>query len=199
MTSQKELPIGYDSIFLSEFFVTESNRFVYKAIINTQHKKPVILIGPKHSGKTHLAKTWLSDGIYIDCSLGKIDLLGQVITKRVVLDNIHEINSDTFINFLHIINLCNENGSSLVMTSRKEEFLTDIQDLTSRINASYKIIIPAPDAELIEIMMKKFCFDNKMTFNEKAWITLKEKKLVNTFADILRLKNNILVEKKWSL
>lgn len=188
----KQLSLPVDEEFLTkttEFFVTSCNEEAHKFLIDLYDPKNIpfsriVLIGPKASGKSRLAKMWVGNGLYINCRTDSLDIKIDKKYERVVVDNF-ELTDET--ELLHMINRCFDNGVVILLVgTSKIQF--KIHDLKSRVNASYQLQIFPPDDDLVLFMIQEMCFINKIKVNSGALDYIRSNVHFSTFTDLLSFK-----------
>lgn len=186
-----------------DFIVTNSNQEAFSWItqwISWRHHS-LLLIGPRHSGKTHLATIFqtLSSAIFIqETDLQTLDHLFSSGTTPFVLDPVHFQEEESF---LHFYNLCHEKQRKVLLTAETHptQWHIKLPDLSSRLRAIPCTTIEQPDDVLIRgILLKRFAdlqitisdpvLDYLVTHIERSYSTLQ-----NT---VLRLNDASLAEHK---
>ena len=143
------------NLAIEDYFVGISNKESYNILIKNSINNNFFLYGPNKSGKTHLGLIWKNkfNALKYDNNLDEI-----IHNKRNVLID------DIFINIIeedifHLINHCNLNNLKLLVTSHifLNEYIFEIEDLSSRLKTFINISIELPDDELlINLMIKLF-------------------------------------------
>ncbi len=154
------------------FFVSESNRKAW-GIINQWpdwHSHCLIISGPKHCGKTHLAHIWqeVSNAAYIP-SENAIDFISNNGNKNYIINGIESF-SGRDNELFHIYNLVKEKGGYLFITSESpmSDLKLTLPDLRSRIKSSMEIYIDAPDDELLEMVISKIFSDKQLRVHKNV-------------------------------
>jgi chromosomal replication initiation ATPase DnaA len=188
----KQLSLPVDEEFLTkttEFFVTGCNEEAHKFLIDLYDPKHVpfsriVLMGPKASGKSRLAKMWVGNGLYVNCRTDSLDIKVDRKYERAVIDNF-ELSDET--ELLHMINRCVDSGVVVLLVgTSKVQF--KIPDLQSRLNSAYQLQILPPDNDLVLMMIQEMCFLNKIKVNSTALDFIKHNINFSTFTDLLSFK-----------
>jgi chromosomal replication initiation ATPase DnaA len=147
-----------------DFIVTISNLEAYNSIKNYESwpQRRILVLGEGGSGKTHLCHIWqkLSNAKFFDGDL--ISCLSS--TNNIIIDGIENYSNEEI---FHLINHAAAQNKFLLMTgqSLKPFYLAD---LTSRINATAKILIKTPDEELLRIIIAKQLTDKQLKFDPEV-------------------------------
>jgi chromosomal replication initiation ATPase DnaA len=161
-----ELPVR-EALEREAFFVSPSNAIAL-ATVDRQEFWPnnkLVLVGPRGSGKTHMAHVWAMDRhaviIGVD-ELGHADIPMLASLKHVVVENADRIvglpnarATEDALFHLHNLTLA-EGGYLLVTASTAPKFwhLT-LPDLASRMQGTSVAKIDAPDDALLSAMLLK--------------------------------------------
>lgn len=148
---QYSLKFSLNQGYLPEdYIVTEANKEAYQVIM---HKQPwgvnpypnhILLIGPKSSGKTHLAHLWNCMSNQGFASSDRQHIGG-------IIDNIEEWKE---LDLLHYFNQRHEEHQPLLMTASKIPHF-NLPDLASRINSLRSVNLNMPDEEMVIILLQK--------------------------------------------
>lgn len=161
---------------VEEFIVTSANSLSFQKICqwpeswgHTAYPYFLLLIGPKQSGKTHLAHIWAQkSGARF---LSKV----SSISSNVIVDDIDEKGEK---DLLGIFNMCNEAKKYCLFTSSKFPNHFKLKDLVSRLKSIDVSHINTPDKETITIVLSK-------EFASKSLQV--EPKMVSLIADLIPL------------
>ncbi len=190
----KQLTLPVDEEFLSkstEFFVTRCNEEAYRSLTtqydptNIQFNR-IVLFGEASSGKSRLARIWLSDtkGLYLNCRADSLDVRVDKQYQKVVIDN-YELADEK--SLLHIINRCTDHNIVILLTT-STKIRCKIPDLQSRLNASYQIPIQKPDDEIVLLMFQEMFFINKIKVGASVIDHIKHHIHFNSFRGLLSFK-----------
>lgn len=132
-----------------DYIVTESNRLAHQIVMLTKpwgvdpYPHHLLLIGPKSSGKTHLAHLWSQK--FGEKFIAPSDNEGSVI------DDI-ELWQER--DLLHVFNEHHEEKKVLLMTASSNPNFK-LPDLQSRINSLRVAALAMPDEEMVMILLIK--------------------------------------------
>ncbi len=151
-----------------DFFVSQANNQAFEYLCqwpnwgDSIYAKILLLYGEFGSGKTHLVHIWqslscariLSPGSYSD-------------DKALILEDIDNLKQEYL---LHLINLAQENGQYLLLTSSVApvKLPFKLADLRSRILAIPSISITVPDQELLRAVLLKHLSDRQLKVSPAA-------------------------------
>lgn len=161
---------------IEEFIVTSVNSLSFQKICqwpeswsHAAYPYFLLLIGPKQSGKTHLAHIWAQkSGARF---LSKV----SSISSSVIVEDIDEKGEK---DLLSIFNMCNEAKKYCLFTSSKFPDHFKLKDLVSRLKSIDISHINTPDKETIKIVLSK-------EFASKSLQV--EPKMVSLIADLIPL------------
>jgi len=144
---------------LSSFFVNDTNNQAFSLVNKENLTENIFLIGPKKSGKSHLANIWKlnNDAIIFDNNID--DIIEK--NKNVLIDNLF-INLDEEIIF-HLINHCISNNLIILITSEINLFEHNfiIPDLLSRLKIFNHAKINNPDDEILINVLTKLLIEKQ--------------------------------------
>lgn len=158
---------------MEDFIVTDNNQEAFLRITDwmTWPYNTFLLIGPRHSGKTHLATIFhhLSAATFLnETGLQNSADLFSSGTTPFILDPVHIQRNEE--SFLHFYNLCMEKQRKLLLTSQTHPIQWDIKlpDLSSRLMAIPYATIEQPNDTLIRgILLKRFS-DLQITLSDSV-------------------------------
>lgn len=186
-----------------DFIVTPRNQDAFSWITQwmTWPHFSFLLLGPKHSGKTHLATIFhhLSSAMFIqEKDLDYPEALFSSPPHPFILDPLHLQEEEPF---LHFYNLCQENQRKLLLSaeSHPKHWKIKLPDLNSRLMAIPCMTIEEPDDILLQgILLKRFSdlqitisdvvLDYLMTHMERSYSALEK--------TVFRLNDASLTEQK---
>ena len=127
----------------------------------------LLLVGPKGSGKSHLAHVWASksNAVFIQAKdLGHLDInaLNEISKNNVILEALAAgVNEEVI---FHLYNLIKEHKTSLLMTSRDNvsDWAVQLPDLVSRLGAIQIAKIQQPDDQLFAAILLKLFSDRQI-------------------------------------
>jgi chromosomal replication initiation ATPase DnaA len=159
---QQRLPLGKaPSLTRQDFIVSPANAEAMEAV-DAWPAWPggrLALIGPKGSGKTHLAHIWAERVQATVLDRRKFDL-ASMVGRPVVVENADRRIADETL--FHLINMADA-GSGLLLTGRTPpiQWATDLPDLRSRLNALMVASLGPPDDVVLEgVLLKLFAERN---------------------------------------
>jgi chromosomal replication initiation ATPase DnaA len=136
-----------------DFIVSPAHEVIYASIIDCTkrwgvepYKSSLLLIGPKSSGKTHLAHIWshrFGSKFLSAEDLESMDAPGYII------EDISSFEEETL---LHIFNSINEAHKYLLLTAESSPSFA-LPDLRSRLNAVNTLHLDLPDEEMTKILL----------------------------------------------
>ena len=141
------------------FFVTPSNQTAF-ALVSAPHKWPehkLVLIGPKGSGKTHLARLFAdrNKATIIDGTA----LNGPFPDRPTVIEHADRLNPQAQEWLFHAHNRLRDAKAPLLLTARHSpvHWPITLRDLASRMQAATVVRIDPPDEALLAaVLMKQF-------------------------------------------
>ena len=170
--SQRPLDLKFKPALGSEdFFISACNQAAVSYLQTwTTWSHPACLIwGPEASGKTHLAHLWknLSQAHLLEggtLKLKDVEKHAQA-PQPLVIEHIEAILQQ--LHLLQIMNISQESGSPLLMTSRRppSQLPFDLPDLTSRLKGLVSLELLSPDDGLLTMLLLKLCHDQQLTIS----------------------------------
>lgn len=161
----------------------------------------VILVGPKSSGKTHLATIWqlrtgaaaLSADIGSDA--GRMAASGPVLFEDADRSSFDETA------FFHLINTVRQHESHLLITARSwpVSWEIELEDLKSRLKAATIVEIGEPDDQLLAKVLFKLFADRQLHVDDRVIdyiITRMERSLNAALTIVERLDHMALARGK---
>jgi chromosomal replication initiation ATPase DnaA len=155
-----------------DFFVSDANSEAVTAIDAWRDwpSRKMLLVGPKGSGKTHLAHVWATDAQaqIIDASSLDADLVADFVVTggNIALENIDRIATDADRQnaAFHLHNLVLAEGGSLLMTTGRAPSAApmSLPDLQSRIAGTQSVALAPPDDALLSTVMVKLFSDRQV-------------------------------------
>lgn len=161
---QLAFDMSFDPVYRWEnFYISSSNE---KAVTQIRQwprwQSPILLVqGPAHCGKTHLAHLWQQESRakFLDLEQTSLDALAQLIHDKpyVILEDIEHIRDE--VKLFHLFNLVHEHHGSLLVTARTppHQWSFKLPDLMSRCRALPVVGIQQPDDDLLHaLLIKRF-------------------------------------------
>ncbi len=163
-----DLPVRA-SLERGDFFVSDANATAVAAIDRPEDwpNGRLCLVGPKGSGKSHLANVWhlsTEAPIVSASSLAERDIPHLGDAPAVILEDIHLLPRDSERLAFHLINLAMAAGHRLLMTSRAapSQLNVVLPDLASRLQASGVAQLDEPDDTLFAQLLVKLFADRQV-------------------------------------
>lgn len=186
---QLSLPIVAEPADCSEFLMSNCNKNAYKLLIEQfplQYISPgrIMLIGPRMSGKTRLAKLWCENGLYINCERDELDFMFINSYSRIVIDNFHL--SDEY-QLFHTMNRCNDYGINLLLISNEKHNFR-LPDVISRLNGSLLVNIEAPDNEFCILVIQELSIMHKIKLTNTTLDYIRQRIHFNDFITLWRFR-----------
>lgn len=159
MSRQLRLKLQRPSSFRrQDLIVSAANAEAVRAIDNWRswHGGALALVGPGGSGKSHLGAVWAeaAKALVVDVPIG-MDDLARLQGKPLLMEHAERQDSEVL---FHLINRAGEEGSSLLLTSRRQPsaWPAGVPDLRSRLNALQVLELGPPDDEILAGALYKF-------------------------------------------
>jgi chromosomal replication initiation ATPase DnaA len=173
MARQLRLELRRQSSFRREdFIISPSNAAAVQTLDASPswHAGCLALVGPAGSGKSHLARGWARRAgaqvlvVGSDQPPGLNDLHD---TRPVLVENADQGAPDDLL--FHLINRAGLEGCSLLLTARTPPatWPTELPDLRSRLNALNVALLPEPDDEVLEGVLRKLFRDRSIKPSEE--------------------------------
>ena len=147
-----------------DFFVSEANALAVARIDapDTWPRNKLALIGPRGSGKTHLAHVWASETdaeVVPAAALGALDI-GKV-ASGIAIDDADRLPGDAETSLFHLHNRLGEEGLPLLLIGLEapSRWSVALPDLRSRLEATDVVRIEAPDDALLAAVLVKLFAD----------------------------------------
>ncbi|HEY2660777.1 MAG TPA: chromosomal replication initiator DnaA [Caulobacteraceae bacterium] len=143
-----------------DFIISPTSEAVVQALDAwpNWHAGCLALVGPAGSGKSHLARAWgRRAGAALLVAAGELPLsLTDLHDGRPVLieDADRGVADDTL---FHLINRAGAEGCGLLLTARQPPttWAAELPDLRSRLNGLTVALLPEPDDEVLEGVLRK--------------------------------------------
>lgn len=183
------------------FIEDETNEEALKWLMAWPHwpNSRLIISGGPACGKTHLAHLWLEyvHGYHIKSTeIQPRDLIQH--NKNFLIDPINDVIQDP--NWLFdFLNICTEVNASILIVSQSTDFnhMTDLKDLTSRLNAISSVKILQPGNLLLKKIIKKITDNLGISLNDTITdYIISHNKNIKTINNILEQANEISLRHK---
>lgn len=167
--AQLALDLAFRPALAAEDFLVSPANASALAIIDRWPDWPhwaVVVHGPAHSGKTHLANVWRlhSGGDLVAAATLDIASTAQLSAKRaLVVENLEDGVGDEQMLF-HLLNMAREHKYSILLTSRSApgDLAITFPDLRSRLRALPVVTINPPDDTLLKAVLIKLFADRQL-------------------------------------
>jgi chromosomal replication initiation ATPase DnaA len=149
-----------------DFFVSQANAQAYAMLgaPDTWPERKLALIGPKGSGKSHLARIFQSwtAGLLVAAATLKADFRSDA--KTIIIEDLENLPAAAEEAVFHLHNNLRNAGGTLLLTSDKPPSLWPIAlpDLASRMQATTVVQITNPDDALLSALIMKLFADRQI-------------------------------------
>jgi chromosomal replication initiation ATPase DnaA len=151
-----------------DFLVSDSNAAAV-ALVDRWPDWPVgaaVLVGPKGSGKTHLANVWLlrSAAAVFDASqISREDVPAIASAGAAIIEDVQNLTDEAAL--FHLLNLVREQRLQILMTTNiaPGDLSVSLPDLMSRLKALPVASIEAPDDALLRAVLVKLFADRQLS------------------------------------
>lgn len=155
-----------------DFLVASSNETAVALVDAWPHwPAPVaVLVGPKGSGKSHLAEVWraVSGAQRIEAAALCVEQLPDLAAaSALVIEDLPGERLDERALF-HLINLARAQGAGLLLTARDfpVRWSLEVPDLASRLKAAAVAVLEQPDDALLRAVLVKLFADRQLPVDE---------------------------------
>jgi chromosomal replication initiation ATPase DnaA len=188
--SPRQLALALDhpeSFAREDFLVGPSNASALAMIENWPDwpNRSVVLLGPRGSGKSHLAAIWAeqSGARFLSArALTMANVPGSLVTGALVIEDAAPGAVEERALF-HLLNLGREEGVSLLMTgvTSPATWSLGIRDLGSRLKALPVVSLASPDDALLRAVLVKLFADRQLAVDETI-VSYLAKRIERSFA-----------------
>jgi chromosomal replication initiation ATPase DnaA len=169
---QLVLALDHSVSFAREDFLSGPSNIAALTLIERWPDWPdriVALIGPKGSGKSHLAAIWAeATGARVLSAklLSTPNVPAALATGALVVEDLEAVDLDEQALF-HLINLAREERAYMLLTSRSAvaAISMTIRDLTSRLRATPAVAMAPPDDKLLRSLLVKLAADRQLSLD----------------------------------
>ena len=153
-----------------DFFIAKSNALALAMIEDCENwpQNKHLLVGPKGSGKTHLANVWANQrGARVIASRDITDqAVEEYAAQDLVIDDVPSLLGEQSreATLFHIHNLCLANSNALLMTGTGDVSTWNcvLPDLASRLNGTRTARLDPPDDILFQALLAKLFADRQL-------------------------------------
>jgi chromosomal replication initiation ATPase DnaA len=153
-----------------DFFIANSNALALAMIEDCENwpQNKHLLVGPRGSGKTHLANVWANQrGARVIASRDVTDqAVEEYAAQDLVIDDVPSLLGEQSreATLFHIHNLCLANGNALLMTGTGDVSTWNcvLPDLASRLNGTRTARLDPPDDILFQALLAKLFADRQL-------------------------------------
>lgn len=196
---QEILPMALEeqTIRADDFIVSLCNVDAYNAVTNQKlwPNNRLLILGEARSGKTHIARIWSKKVAAQVFNEQFEQLYNDAHHSAVLAEDIDLLASED--ELFHLINYCSQEGIALLMTARSMPS-SALRDLKSRLNATHKILIKAPDDELLKILLYKYFSTNQIKVDLEVfeYISTRIERSFEAIEELAKLLNLMSLEQK---
>lgn len=154
-----------------DFFPSPANATALAAVDDWRNWPggKLMLVGPRGSGKTHLARLWASEtgaALLPGTALAEADLPALAAQGAVAVEDAETAAGDPQAEaaFFHLHNLVTQSGHLLITATRPpRDWPLGLPDLASRLQSASLARIEAPDDALLSAVLIKLFADRQIT------------------------------------
>ena len=143
-----------------DFIISATNASVVQALDAWPHWHAgcLALVGPAGSGKSHLARAWarrVGAAVLLAGGEQPVSLAELQDGRPVLIENADQSVADDIL--FHLINRAGAEGCGLLLTARTPPatWAAELPDLRSRLNGLTVALLPEPDDEVLEGVLRK--------------------------------------------
>jgi chromosomal replication initiation ATPase DnaA len=179
---QLTLALGHPESLAREDFVAGPSNATALGMIERWPDWParmLALVGPRGSGKSHLAAIWATRAGARTIAAGALDEAaapaalgtGAVVVEDVVAGAVNERA------LFHLLNIAHEEQGYVLLTAQSApaSWILGLADLTSRLRAVPVITIGPPDETLFRTVLVKLFADRQLTVDEALLVYLERR------------------------
>ena len=198
-----------------EYYVSTANSFAIRTLDDwtARSQTGLIIVGPRASGKTHLASVWINETggqLFQVQELVSLDVEILLREKFIVIENLNRIiqlsrneRSEIEEKILHVYNSLTSSGGRLLITATTfpNKWNIELKDLLSRLMSCQIAELSLPDDNLLAAIMTKQFVDRQIVVSpqiiDHAMVRMERsfsfaKKLVEKLdSEALRIKKPI--------
>ena len=174
---------------INSFFVNKTNEKAFSLINNVNFSENIILVGPKKSGKSHLANIWMNNNKAIIFKNNIEEIISQ--NKNVLIDNLfYNLDEEKI---FYLINHCISHKLNVLVTSDIDlyEYNFNFQDLLSRLKTFNYVSINKPNDEILINVLTKLLIEKQFIIKNKDIFEFLLKRVNRTYEDVYNLVNKM--------
>ena len=174
---------------INSFFVNKTNEKAFSLINNVNFSENIILVGPKKSGKSHLANIWMNNNKAIIFKNNIEEIISQ--NKNVLIDNLfYNLDEEKV---FYLINHCISHKLNVLVTSDIDlyEYNFNLPDLLSRLKTFNYVSINKPNDEILINVLTKLLIEKQFIIKNKDIFEFLLKRVNRTYEDVYNLVNKM--------
>ena len=174
---------------INSFFVNRTNEKAFSLITNGNFFENIILVGPRKSGKSHLANIWRNNKKALIFKNNIDEIISQ--NKNVLIENLfHDFDEEKI---FYLINHCISHRLNVLVTSDIDlyEYNFNLPDLLSRLKIFNYVSINKPDDEILINVLTKLLMEKQFIIKNKDIFEFLLKRVNRTYEDIYNLVNKM--------
>ena len=174
---------------INSFFVNRTNEKAFSLITNGNFFENIILVGPRKSGKSHLANIWRNNKKALIFKNNIDEIISQ--NKNVLIENLfHDFDEEKI---FYLINHCISHKLNVLVTSDIDlyEYNFNLPDLLSRLKIFNYVSINKPDDEILINVLTKLLMEKQFIIKNKDIFEFLLKRVNRTYEDIYNLVNKM--------
>ena len=190
MNEQIYFDFKTNSLFdINNFFVNQTNANAFSLISNNNFFENIILVGPRKSGKSHLANIWKNNKNAIIFKNNIDEIISQ--NKNLLIDNLfYDFDEEKI---FYLINHCISNKLNVLVTSDIDlyEYNFNLPDLLSRLKIFNYVSINKPDDEILINVLTKLLIEKQFIIKNKDIFEFLLKRVSRTYEAVYNLVNKM--------
>ena len=174
---------------INNYFVNKTNAKAFSLISNRNFLENIILVGPRKSGKSHLANIWKNNKNALIFENNIDEIISQ--NKNVLIENLfYDIDEEKI---FYLINHCISNKLNVLVTSDIDlyEYNFNLPDLLSRLKIFNYVSINKPDDEILVNVLTKLLMEKQFIIKNKDIFEFLLKRVNRTYEDVYNLVNKM--------
>ena len=170
---------------INSFFVNRTNEKAFSLITNGNFLENIILVGPRKSGKSHLANIWKNNKKALIFKNNIDEVISQ--NNNVLIENLfYDLDEEKI---FYLINHCISHKLNVLVTSDIDlyEYNFNLPDLLSRLKIFNYVSINKPDDEILINVLTKLLMEKQFIIKNKEIFEFLLKRVNRTYEDIYNL------------